>query len=156
MAWLRKSYRINLTSSWPESSIYTTSIIAQDLANNYFTVTLEGFLLLKFNFNNSLSPINFSLCEETGGAEPQGIPHWHLGLLSFIQTLADSDSKGGITHLLGCQPLRAWVSFLVINSDLALSNSHENNWLFLSLWNGYHSENNLKIILCYFILVVWL
>lgn len=40
--------------------LYTASITAEDPPNNYFDMALEGFLFLKFNFNNSLSPINLS------------------------------------------------------------------------------------------------
>lgn len=58
------------------------------------------------------------------------------------------DWNAEITPLLGCQPLQVWVSLVVINS-VVFSNSHDNCWLLLSLENWFHSENNLKIILCY-------
>lgn len=55
------------------------------------------------------------------------------------------------TPLLGCQPLQVWVSLVVIN-PVVFSNSYDNCWLLLSLENWFHSENNLKIILCY---ILW-
>lgn len=53
-----------------------------------------------------------------------------------------------ITPFLRCQPLQVWVSLIAINS-VVFSNSHDNCWLLLSPENWFHSENNLKIILCY-------